>query len=211
MNEVRICLPTKLTVNERISVFKVTLDEYLRDRSYTICIALHRDYCMQRKFEKHYSSARLFGISLELLTDDLQPMPVTVERCIKDVELRGLEVPGIYRKSPNMESITALCNALEQEIDCANKRTMTLNSLIESLPKANLCILDRMIVHLARIAICEKNFMTTSSLAIIFAPNLLRSKNSDKEDEFRDISKKTIILETLLSDCEVKLKTEYGC
>nr|XP_019965984.1 PREDICTED: unconventional myosin-IXb-like isoform X3 [Paralichthys olivaceus] len=73
---------------------------------------------------------------------------------------------------------------------------------VDELPPANYNTLERLIFHLVRVAKEEEhNKMTTSSLAIVFAPCILRSPDAD--DPFlgmKDVSKTTTCVETLISE-----------
>ncbi|XP_062259961.1 unconventional myosin-IXb isoform X1 [Platichthys flesus] len=73
---------------------------------------------------------------------------------------------------------------------------------VDELPPANHNTLERLIFHLVRVAKEEEhNKMTPTSLAIVFAPCILRSPDSD--DPFlgmKDVSKTTQCVETLI--CE---------
>ncbi|XP_034469732.1 unconventional myosin-IXb isoform X2 [Hippoglossus hippoglossus] len=72
----------------------------------------------------------------------------------------------------------------------------------DELPPANYNTLERLIFHLVRVAKEEEhNKMTPSSLAIVFAPCILRSPDSD--DPFlgmKDVAKTTQCVETLISE-----------
>uniref|UniRef100_A0AAQ5XP86 Myosin IXb n=1 Tax=Amphiprion ocellaris TaxID=80972 RepID=A0AAQ5XP86_AMPOC len=74
--------------------------------------------------------------------------------------------------------------------------------LIEELPPANYNTLERLIFHLVRVAKEEDhNKMSPSSLAIVFAPCILRSP--DASDPFlgmKDVSKTTLCVEILISE-----------
>uniref|UniRef100_A0A3Q1GTE7 Myosin IXb n=1 Tax=Acanthochromis polyacanthus TaxID=80966 RepID=A0A3Q1GTE7_9TELE len=74
--------------------------------------------------------------------------------------------------------------------------------LIEELPPANYNTLERLIFHLVRVAKEEDhNKMSPSSLAIVFAPCILRSP--DANDPFlgmKDVSKTTLCVEILISE-----------
>uniref|UniRef100_A0A8D3D294 Myosin IXb n=1 Tax=Scophthalmus maximus TaxID=52904 RepID=A0A8D3D294_SCOMX len=73
---------------------------------------------------------------------------------------------------------------------------------VDELPPANYNTLERLIFHLVRVAKEEEhNKMTPSSLAIVFAPCILRSP--DLDDPFlgmKDVGKTTQCVETLISE-----------
>ncbi|KAM9844841.1 unconventional myosin-IXb isoform 2-T3 [Aulostomus maculatus] len=73
---------------------------------------------------------------------------------------------------------------------------------VDELPPANYNTLERLIFHLVRVAKEEDhNKMSPSSLAIVFAPCILRSPDAD--DPFlgmKDVSKTTMCVEILISE-----------
>ncbi|KAM6918696.1 unconventional myosin-IXb-like [Xenentodon cancila] len=73
---------------------------------------------------------------------------------------------------------------------------------IDELPPANYSTLERLIFHLVRVAKEEEhNKMSPSSLAIVFAPCILRSPDAD--DPFlgiKDVPKTTLCVEILISE-----------
>ncbi|XP_051944820.1 unconventional myosin-IXb isoform X3 [Hippocampus zosterae] len=82
------------------------------------------------------------------------------------------------------------------------ERIRAVYQKVDELPLANYNTLERLIFHLVRVANEENyNKMTPSSLAIVFAPCILRSPNSD--DPFlgmRDVAKTTTCVEILISE-----------
>ncbi|XP_077580397.1 unconventional myosin-IXb [Stigmatopora nigra] len=82
------------------------------------------------------------------------------------------------------------------------ERIRAVYQKVDELPLANYNTLERLIFHLVRVAKEEEsNKMTSSSLAIVFAPCILRSPDSD--DPFigmRDVAKTTTCVEILISE-----------
>ncbi|XP_061151306.1 unconventional myosin-IXb isoform X4 [Syngnathus typhle] len=82
------------------------------------------------------------------------------------------------------------------------ERIRAVYQKIDELPLANYNTLERLIFHLVRVANeVDYNKMTSSSLAIVFAPCVLRSPNSD--DPFlgmKDVAKTTTCVEILISE-----------
>ncbi|XP_034558738.1 unconventional myosin-IXb [Notolabrus celidotus] len=81
-------------------------------------------------------------------------------------------------------------------------RIRAIYQKVDELPPANYNTLERLIFHLVRVAKEEEhNKMTSSSLAIVFAPCILRSP--DVDDPFlgmRDVGKTTTCVEILISE-----------
>ncbi|XP_044076946.1 unconventional myosin-IXb isoform X2 [Siniperca chuatsi] len=82
------------------------------------------------------------------------------------------------------------------------ERLKAVYQKIDELPPANYNTLERLIFHLVRVAKEEEqNKMSPSSLAIVFAPCILRSP--DVNDPFlgmKDVSKTTLCVEILISE-----------
>ncbi|XP_077471436.1 unconventional myosin-IXb [Stigmatopora argus] len=82
------------------------------------------------------------------------------------------------------------------------ERIRAVYQKVDELPLANYNTLERLIFHLVRVAKEEEsNKMTSQSLAIVFAPCILRSPDSD--DPFlgmKDVAKTTTCVEILISE-----------
>ncbi|TDH05911.1 hypothetical protein EPR50_G00127270 [Perca flavescens] len=88
------------------------------------------------------------------------------------------------------------------ELPESAERIRAVYQKVEELPPANFNTLERIIFHLVRVAKEEEhNKMSPSSLAIVFAPCILRSP--DVDDPFlgmKDVSKTTRCVEILISE-----------
>lgn len=89
-----------------------------------------------------------------------------------------------------------------------NIRVQTLLSLIKKLPPAHHFLLERLIFHLALVAQREKhNRMSASSLAIVFAPCVLRTNRLvPAQDSLNDIGRQTKCIETLITQKMLNVK-----
>jgi myosin-9 len=87
-------------------------------------------------------------------------------------------------------------------------RVQTLLSLIKKLPLAHHALLERIVFHLALVAQREQyNRMSASSLAIVFAPCVLRTNRYiPAQDSLNDISRQTKCMETLISQKMLNVK-----
>ncbi|XP_053405798.1 unconventional myosin-IXAb-like isoform X4 [Mercenaria mercenaria] len=94
------------------------------------------------------------------------------------------------------------------EIHDEKEAIQVLFSLIERLPKVNHDVLERLIFHLARVAQHEKNNkMSVNSLAIIFAPCLLRTNRIvQAQDMIMQVSRQQLCIEKILQEQLYKLK-----
>lgn len=90
-----------------------------------------------------------------------------------------------------------------------NDRVQTLLSLIKKLPPTHHALLERIIFHLALVAQREQyNRMSASSLAIVFAPCVLRTnRNIPAQDSLNDISRQTKCMETLITQKMLNVKS----
>lgn len=88
-------------------------------------------------------------------------------------------------------------------------RVSTLMSLIKKLPTAHHALLERLVFHLALVAQREKeNRMSASSLAIVFAPCVLRTNRQiPAQDSLNDIGRQTKCMETLITQKMLNVKS----
>lgn len=88
-------------------------------------------------------------------------------------------------------------------------RVQTLMSLIKKLPPAHHALLERIVFHLARVAQREDvNRMSASSLAIVFAPCVLRTNRPlPAQDSLNDISRQTKCIETIITQKMLNIKS----
>lgn len=88
-------------------------------------------------------------------------------------------------------------------------RVQTLMSLIKKLPPAHHALLERIVFHLARVAQREDvNRMSASSLAIVFAPCVLRTNRAlPAQDSLNDISRQTKCIETIITQKMLNIKS----
>lgn len=81
-------------------------------------------------------------------------------------------------------------------------RISTLFDILKKLPKPNFDLMERLIFHLARVALHEDvNRMNAGALAIVFAPCVLRTnKVLPAQDSLNDIGRQTQCIETILME-----------
>ncbi|XP_016897954.1 unconventional myosin-IXb isoform X3 [Cynoglossus semilaevis] len=88
------------------------------------------------------------------------------------------------------------------ELPEKSERIRAIYQKVDELPPSNYNTLERLIFHLVRVAKEEEhNKMSPRSLAIVFAPCILRSP--DVDDPFlgmKDVGKATVCVETLISE-----------
>ncbi|GJQ74626.1 Myo9 [Trypoxylus dichotomus] len=188
---------------------------------------------------------KLFGVPLVLLIKDDCSIPVVIEKLLAAIELRGLYIEGIYRKSGVSSKVRELKNKMEEDpenvnfdnyqihvltsvlksflrempeplltFDCyenfitaANMsdqqdRVSTLYDILKKLPKTNFDLMERLVFHLARVALHEEvNRMSAASLSIVFAPCILRTnKFLPAQDSLHDIGSQTQCIETIITE-----------
>ncbi|XP_057712597.1 unconventional myosin-IXb isoform X3 [Corythoichthys intestinalis] len=108
------------------------------------------------------------------------------------------------RELPDPLMTFSLYNDFLRAVEFPEKaeRIRAVYQKVDELPLANYNTLERLIFHLVRVAKEEEsNKMTPSSLAIVFAPCILRSPDSD--DPFlgmKDVAKTTTCVEILISE-----------
>lgn len=192
----------------------------------------------------------IFGAPLASLVVDGATIPLVVDQLITAIELYGLRMEGLYRKSGVSSRQKELKQDIEdgKEIDCElypvhvltsvlksffrempeplltfemydeflraselsqqEDRINTLFAHLKKLPKPNYDLMERLVFHLVRVAICEdKNRMNANSLAIVFAPCILRTnKTRQVQESLHDISRQTLCLETIILEQMKKVK-----
>lgn len=81
-------------------------------------------------------------------------------------------------------------------------RVSTLYDILKKLPKPNFDLMERLVFHLARVALHEEvNRMSAASLAIVFAPCILRTnKFLPAQDSLHDIGSQTQCIETIITE-----------
>nr|XP_032514779.1 unconventional myosin-IXAa-like [Danaus plexippus plexippus] len=91
---------------------------------------------------------------------------------------------------------------LAAEITDPQERVSTIFTILKKLPKPNYDMVERLIFHLARVALGEDhNRMGPNALAIVFAPCILRThKVQPAQDSLHDIARQTACLEAILVD-----------
>ncbi|KAM8850087.1 unconventional myosin-IXb isoform 3-T3 [Spinachia spinachia] len=108
------------------------------------------------------------------------------------------------RELPDPLMTFSLYNDFLHAVELPEKaeRIRAVYQKVDELPPANYSTLERLIFHLVRVAKEEEhNKMSPSSLAIVFAPCVLRSP--DVDDPFlcmKDVSKTTMCVEILISE-----------
>lgn len=87
------------------------------------------------------------------------------------------------------------------ELEEMTNRVSTLMSLIKTLPPVHHALLERLVFHLALVAQREQyNRMSAASLAIVFAPCVLRTDRIvPAQDSLSDIGPQTKCIETLIA------------
>jgi hypothetical protein len=197
---------------------------------------------------------KVFGAPLERLVTKEERLPAVLEQLMAAIEMKGLYVEGLYRKSATQSKINELKQKLEEDrhnvdlndygVHCwtavfksffrempeplmtfqlydeflwataivdVQERTQVIFSHISKLNRPNYDLLERLTFHLARVALVEHaNRMSASSLAIVFAPCILRTDRVMRaQDSFGDIRKQTICLECIITERMNSIKEQH--
>ncbi|KAJ8940424.1 hypothetical protein NQ318_009217 [Aromia moschata] len=85
-------------------------------------------------------------------------------------------------------------------LEVENDRVTTLYDILKKLPPPNYDLMERLMFHLARVALHEEtNRMSPASLAIVFAPCVLRTnKVVPAQESLVDIASQTQCIETII-------------
>ncbi|CAH2230158.1 jg12504 [Pararge aegeria aegeria] len=190
---------------------------------------------------------KVFGIPLGELPTGEGNIPLVVDRLFTTIEMTGLYIEGLYRKSGLSSKVRELRRLLDErpdegvdrldsyavhvrasvlksffrelpeplltfdlyddfilaaEITDPQERVSSIFTILKKLPKPNYDLVERLIFHLARVALHEdRNRMGPNALAIVFAPCILRThKIQPAQDSLHDIARQTSCLEAILID-----------
>jgi len=115
-----------------------------------------------------------------------------------------------FREMPEPLMLFDLYDDYIRAGECADKkeRIQLLYSVIEKLPETNNHLLTRLIFHLAKIAQHEDhNRMSASSLAIVFAPGIMRcNRTLPAQQSLEHVPKLNLCLESIIEEQLNKLK-----
>ncbi|KAI0462273.1 hypothetical protein LJB42_004361 [Komagataella kurtzmanii] len=101
------------TVNDNEYMFQATGDSEKEDWIHRINFA-KRHWFFSKLTNKSSSSTLVFGVPLDYIClRENSLVPIVIEKMMAEIEVRGLEEVGIYRKSASL----SVLNALKQEID----------------------------------------------------------------------------------------------
>ncbi|KAJ8304274.1 hypothetical protein KUTeg_017857 [Tegillarca granosa] len=95
------------------------------------------------------------------------------------------------------------------EIHDEKERVQSIYAVIDKLPKPNHDLLERLVFHLARVAMHEhSNKMSANGLAIVFAPCLLRTnKKLQAQESLNQVPKLTVVVEHIIKEQVMRIKT----
>lgn len=98
------------------------------------------------------------------------------------------------------------------EIKDRKEQVQCMFAVLEKLPKANYDLFERLIFHLAKVAMHEDSTrMSVNGLAIIFAPCLLRSnKKIQAQESLNQVPKLTSAIEIILSEELASVKSKLA-
>uniref|UniRef100_A0A7N6BV54 Myosin IXB n=1 Tax=Anabas testudineus TaxID=64144 RepID=A0A7N6BV54_ANATE len=191
------------------------------------------------------SGRQHFGVHVCRLVSEKNPVPMVLEMMLEHVEIHGLYVEGIYRKSGSSNRMKELYQRLENdphlvcledypihtvtglvkqwlrelpdplmtftryndflhavELPEKEEQLLAIYKVLEELPTANFNTLERLVFHLVRVYKEEAhNRMSPNSLAIVFAPCILRCPDSaDPLLSMKDVAKTTMCVEMLINE-----------
>ncbi|KAL0821045.1 hypothetical protein ABMA28_005681, partial [Loxostege sticticalis] len=120
------------------------------------------------------------------------------------VHVRASVLKGFFRDLPEPLLTFDLYDDFIRaaEITDPQERVSSIFTILKKLPKPNFDMVERLIFHLARVALGEDhNRMGPNALAIVFAPCILRThKVQPAQDSLHDIARQTACLEAILQD-----------
>ncbi|XP_026200416.1 unconventional myosin-IXb isoform X3 [Anabas testudineus] len=210
-----------------------------------ICKIVTSCYAFCAKKGDEESGRQHFGVHVCRLVSEKNPVPMVLEMMLEHVEIHGLYVEGIYRKSGSSNRMKELYQRLENdphlvcledypihtvtglvkqwlrelpdplmtftryndflhavELPEKEEQLLAIYKVLEELPTANFNTLERLVFHLVRVYKEEAhNRMSPNSLAIVFAPCILRCPDSaDPLLSMKDVAKTTMCVEMLINE-----------
>lgn len=189
----------------------------------------------------------IFGADLTtVIKAHKSPVPVVVEKCIKEIESRGLSAEGLYRVAGLHDEVEEIRMAFDKDgetIDISTNKYEDINTItsvlklyfrllpiplttfdayakfmegscreelkdrimlvregLAKLPPAHYQTLKYLVAHLVRVTEKKsKNMMGAENLAIVFAPTVMRSPDSDPMTSLMSVGKEQKSMELLIS------------
>jgi len=84
-------------------------------------------------------------------------------------------------------------------------RVEALGRALSDLPKVHWDVLEYLMLHLSRVVErCEENLMTSSNVAVVFAPTIMRPESLSRE--MTDTAKKNEVVQFLVENCRAIFK-----
>lgn len=188
----------------------------------------------------------IFGADLTtVIKAHKSPVPVVVEKCIKEIECRGLTAEGLYRvaglhdeveeirmafdkdgesidiSASKYEDINTICSVLKLYLrllpiplatfeayakfmegssrEELKDKLLLVREGLAKLPPAHYQTLKYLVSHLVRVTEKKsKNMMGAENLAIVFAPTVMRSPDSDPMLSLMSVGKEQKTMELLI-------------
>ncbi|XP_052473907.1 rho GTPase-activating protein 33 isoform X1 [Carassius gibelio] len=149
---------------------------------------------------------------------DCENVPdLTKDMYMQDIHCVGSLCKLYFRELPNPLLTYQL---YEKFAECMGEMTeeermVKVHDVIQQLPPPHYRTLEYLIRHLARLATCSgETNMHIKNLAIVWAPNLLRSKEIESAglngaDPFKEVRIQSVVVEFLLSNVEVLFSDSF--
>ncbi|KLJ11117.1 hypothetical protein EMPG_13568 [Blastomyces silverae] len=153
--------------------------------------------------EVNNNTNALFGCDLEQRIEvEKCVIPGIVTRCIEEVELRGMDCEGIYRKSGGSSQVLMIRDGFEKSSDYdISDPDLDIHAVTSALKHVHRDVLEFLVFHLRRVVEREKeNLMTSLNVAVVFAPTILRPESLSRE--MSDVNKKNEVLQFLVDHCQ---------
>ncbi|EDV21516.1 uncharacterized protein TRIADDRAFT_60059 [Trichoplax adhaerens] len=134
-----------------------------------------------------------------------------VERCIEEVEKRGLGEQGLYRLVGSTIKVKALLQAwieiaIIAESDTLEERVDGVRAAVEKLPELNYNMLYIVVAHLKNVAgEADVNKMYASNLGVVFGPTLMRPEEESMA-AIVDIKYQGVCVEIMVSSFDKVFK-----
>ncbi|KAF3834780.1 hypothetical protein F7725_027338 [Dissostichus mawsoni] len=142
-----------------------------------------------------------FGVRVGRLVSDKNPVPMVLETMLEHVEIAA-STPRASTGNPHLVILEDYPIHTVTELPEKEEQLHAVYKLLEELPSANFNTLERLVFHLVRVCKEEAhNRMSPNSLAIVFAPCVLRCPDSaDPLLSMKDVAKTTTCVEMIINE-----------
>ncbi|KAA0702753.1 Rho GTPase-activating protein 32 [Triplophysa tibetana] len=202
-----LALPPLSDFGERVETFAPLLSEYLNRLSMIVDNKLNCGPVLTWMEVGFFPSE-----CVEIINEKLQQ---SVSAPVSKQEVDGLSSkPGVTNTTGPSSPTSGMTNECMGEMT-DEERMVKVHDVIQQLPPPHYRTLEYLFKHLAHLGMCSADTnMHIKNLAIVWAPNLLRSQEIEVvglsgADPFKEVRIQSVVVEFLLSNVEVLFSDSF--